>query len=62
MPAQGALSDADVVNVLSYLLKDIEQTEIHSWLAPEHVAAIRRAGGSPSETYKLRSKLPAPGK
>lgn len=62
MPSQAALSDQEIVAVLSYVLKDIEKVDNLGWLTAEHVANIRRAGGTPNETFKQRPGLQPAGK
>lgn len=57
MPAQAALTDAEIADVLGYLLKDIELLSDLSWLTPGHVASQRRAGGTPNDVHKMRARI-----
>jgi len=62
MPSQAALGDAELAEVLGYVLRDLEQVADLSWLTVDYVGKLRRAGGTPNEMHKLRAKLPAAGK
>lgn len=59
MPSFPALGDAEVASVLAHVLREFNGVSDVTWLTPEFVAGIRKAGGSPNETHKLRGKLAA---
>jgi len=59
MPAVAGLSDADVANVLGHVLREFNGVTDLAWLTPEFVASVRKSGGTPNETHKLRGRLPA---
>lgn len=59
MPSFPALSDAEVAAILGHVLQDFNGIGDVTWLTPEFVAGIRKAGGTPNETHKLRGKLAA---
>lgn len=62
MPPPPGLSDADVAVVLAYVLKDFAGQADVSWLTPEYVAGVRKAGGTPNETHKSRGRLAGAGR
>lgn len=59
MPAVAALGDAEVASVVGHVLRDFNGVADVSWLTAEFVAAVRKAGGTPNETYRLRGRLAA---
>lgn len=59
MPSFAKLSDAEIASVLGHILKTYEGVADLGWLTPDFVASIRQAAGTPNETHKQRSRLPA---
>jgi len=59
MPSFAALSDAELASVLGHILKTYEGVADLGWLTPAFVASQRQTPGTPNETHKQRSRLPA---
>lgn len=59
MPSFAMLSDAEIASVLGHVLRDFNGVADLSWLTPEFVGSVRQSHGTPNETYKQRSRLPA---
>lgn len=57
MPSFASLGDADLAAVLGYVLRQFNAVADTAWLDAELVAGVRRQGGSPNETHKLRAKV-----
>lgn len=59
MPSFATLGDAEVAAVIGHVLREFNGVTDLAWLTPEFVAGVRKAGGTPNETHKLRGKLAA---
>lgn len=53
----GSLSDAQVAAILGHVLREFNGVTAADWLGPEFVQAVRRQGGTPNDTHKLRTQL-----
>lgn len=57
MPSFASLSDAQVAAILGHVLREFNGIAATDWLGAEFVQAVRRQGGTPNETHKLRTQL-----
>jgi mono/diheme cytochrome c family protein len=57
MPSFAALSDAQVAAILGHVLREFNGVAATDWLNPEFVQSVRRQGGTPNDTHKLRTQL-----
>jgi mono/diheme cytochrome c family protein len=57
MPSFASLGDDQLAAVLGYVLRQFNGVADTAWLNAEAVAGVRRQGGSPNETHKLRAKV-----
>jgi hypothetical protein len=59
MPSLATLSDTEIAAILGHVLRDFDGVADLAWLTPEFVAGVRKGGGTPNDTHKLRGRLPA---
>lgn len=59
MPSFATLGDAELVAVIGHVLREFNGVTDLAWLTADFVAGVRKAGGTPNETHKLRGKLAA---
>ena len=57
MPSFASLGDAEIAAVVAHVLRDFNGVSDVAWLTSDFVASVRKAGGTPNETHKLRGKL-----